>query len=84
MNITYQYYNEIVLGFGDYEVDYEDGVIIIEVPENSKSFEVTCSKINEHLLRISETLEPRDQAINVRVVRGEESFEIILDKEEEI
>lgn len=72
------------MGFGDYEVDYKDGVIIIEVPENNKSFELTCSKIKEHLDRISETLEPRDQALTVRIVRGEESYEVILDKEEEI
>ncbi|WP_207423955.1 hypothetical protein [Desertivirga brevis] len=81
MNITYQYYNEIVLGFGDYEVDYREGVIIIEVPESNKSFEVICSKVNEHLIRISQTLEPRDQSITVRVVSGEDTFEINLDKE---
>ncbi|WP_207536510.1 hypothetical protein [Desertivirga arenae] len=81
MNITYQYYNEIVLGFGDYEVDYSEGVIIIEVPESSKSFDVICSKIKEHLMRISGTLEPRNESVIVRVVRGEEIQEITLEKE---
>ena len=82
MNITYQYYNEIVLAFADYEIDYNNGVIIIEVPDSKKPFESVCSKIKEQINRIAETLEPRDREIIVKVVRVDESAEINLDKEE--
>jgi len=82
MNIVFQYYNEIVLAFADYEIDYRDGIIIIEVPENNKPFDIVCSKINEQLDRIASTLEPRDREVVVQVKRPNNSLDIILTREE--
>lgn len=82
MNIFYQYYNEIVLAFNDYEVDLQQGMIVILVPDDSKRFEVVCQKIHSHLLRIAETLDLRDKDIVVRVERTGESKELILEKQE--
>jgi len=83
MDITYQYYNEIVLGFGDYEIDLANGTIVIEVPDSNKPFEAVCLKIREHLDRISQTLEPRNKKIAIKIVRGEETFDITLEEEEQ-
>ncbi len=82
MNITYQYYNEIVLLFRDYEIDYRNGEIVVEVPVDSKPFDKVCGKIEEQLNRIAGTLEPRDRPITVKVLRGQETEEIILPAEE--
>lgn len=82
MNIFYQYYNEIVLAFNDYEVDLQQGMIVILVPDDNKRFEVVCQKIYSHLLRIAETLDLRDKDIVVRVERTGESKELILEKQE--
>jgi hypothetical protein len=82
MDIFYQYYNEIVLAFGDYEVDLQNGIIVILVPDDRKSFDVVCQKINVQLSRIAETLELRDKPIIVRVERSGEAKELVLEKQE--
>ena len=78
MNITFQYYNEIVLSFADYEVDYRDGVIVIDVPVSNKPFDIVSSKIEEQLTRIAGTLEPRDREVTIRVERKNETKDIVL------
>lgn len=78
MNITFQYYNEIVLAFGDYEVDYRDGLIVIDVPISNKPFDIVCSKIEEQLKRIAETLEPRDREVTVSIERAKEAKIVVL------
>ena len=82
MDIIYQYYNEIVLAFGDYEVDLQNGVIVILVPDDRKSFDTVCEKINVQLHRIHETLELRGKPIIVRVERSGEAKELVLEKQE--
>jgi hypothetical protein len=82
MDIFYQYYNEIVLAFGDYEVDLQNGIIVILVPDDRKSFDVVCQKINVQLSRIAETLELRNKPIIVRVERSGEAKELVLEKQE--
>lgn len=82
MDIFYQYYNEIVLAFGDYEVDLQNGIIVILVPDDRKSFDIVCQKINIQLHRIAETLELRDKPIIVRVERSGEAKELLLEKQE--
>ncbi len=82
MNILYQYYNEIVLAFNDYEVDLQNQIILILVPHSEKPFDSVCQKINIQLLRIAETLDSRDGEIVVRVERSNESKELVLEKEE--
>jgi hypothetical protein len=82
MDIFYQYYNEIVLVFNDYEVDLQQGVIIILVPDDKKRFDTLCQKINVQLHRIAETLELRDKPIIVRVQRSGEAKELVLEKQE--
>jgi len=79
MDVLYQYYNEIVLTFNDYEVDLQKGVIIILVPDDNKRFDAVCQKINVQLQRIAETLELRDKPIIVRVERSGEAKELILE-----
>lgn len=83
MDIFYQYYNEIVLAFNDYEIDLQSGVIVILVPDDNKRFEVVCQKIYEHLLRIANTLDLRDKEIVVRVERSGEMKELLLEKQED-
>ena len=81
MDIIFQYYNEIVLAFKDYDVDYKDGQIIIEIPDSQKPFDTVCEKVNALLLRIADTLESRDKDVLVRVVRGSEEKDLLLQKE---
>ena len=81
MDVLYQYYNEVVLTFNDYEVDLQKGVIVILVPDDNKLFDVVCQKINSQLNRIAETLEVRDKPIIVRVERSGEGKELILEKQ---
>ena len=81
MNILYQYYNEIVLTFADYIVDFVDQKIVIEIPADNKSFESVCQKIEVQLNRIAGTLDQRDRVICVKIERGGEIKEILLDKE---
>ena len=81
MNILYQYYNEIVLNFSDYETDLQGGVIFIFVPEDKKPFDIICQKINTQLERIATSLDLRDKDVVIRVVRGGQSKEFKLDKQ---
>lgn len=81
MNILYQYYNEIVLSFADYETDLQGSVIIIFVPDDNKPFDIVCQKINTQLERIAGTLDVRDEDVVIRVVRGNQSREIKLGKQ---
>lgn len=81
MDIVYQYYNEVVLFFADYDVDFREGVIIIPIPDDTKSFESVCEKIIVQLHRIAETLEPRDKEITFRIERTNASKEIVLEKQ---
>jgi len=81
MDIVYQYYNEIVLAFKDYDVDYKEGVITIEVPDSTKPFNSICEKIEAQLQRIAETLEPREKDVVVRVRRVAETKDIVMEKE---
>lgn len=81
MDVFYQYYNEIVLTFNDYEIDLQKGVIVVLVPDDNKRFDVVCQKINTQLSRIAETLELRDKQIVVRVERSGEFKELILEKQ---
>lgn len=78
MDIIYQYYNEIVLTFKDYETDFREGVIVIYVPDDSKPFEIVCQKIQTQLERIATTLDPRDKDIVVEVRRTNEHRELRL------
>lgn len=78
MDIIYQYYNEIVLSFRDYDTDFQDGVIIIHVPDGSKSFDSVVEKINQQVHRIAETLDARDKEVIIRVQRSGQSREISL------
>ena len=81
MNILYQYYNEIVLNFSDYETDLQEGVIVIFVPEDKKPFDIVCQKINTQLERIAASLDLRDKNVVIRVVRGGQSKDFKLDKQ---
>ena len=81
MNILYQYYNEIVLAFNDFEVELREGVIVIPIPQSNKPFENVCEKVNTQLLRVADSLEARDREISVRVIRGTEVRDIILEKQ---
>ncbi|HEY0895209.1 MAG TPA: hypothetical protein VGE15_01525, partial [Sphingobacteriaceae bacterium] len=75
MDIRYQYYNEIVLTFKDYETDFRSGVIVIYVPDDSKPFDIVCQKIMAQLDRIASTLDPRDKEIVIEVRRTSEMAE---------
>lgn len=81
MDILYQYYNEIVLTFGDYLVDFQDQVIVIEVPDDNKPFDLVCDKIKTQLSRIAETLDPRDKDITVRVERTGFVKDLVLERD---
>lgn len=81
MDILYQYYNEIVLAFNDYDVDLLNPTIIIHVPDDNKPFASVCEKINTQLLRIAETLDLRDKEIIVRVERTGETKDLVLEKQ---
>ena len=81
MNILYQYYNEIVLNFSDYETDLQDGIIFIFVPEDKKPFDIVCQKINTQLQRIADTLDLRDKDIVIRIVRGAQFSELKFEKQ---
>lgn len=76
MDIIYQYYNEIVLTFRDYETDFREGLIIIYVPDDSKPFDTVCQKIEKQIERIAETLDPRDKDVVVEVRRSKEHREL--------
>jgi len=82
MDIIYQYYNEIVLTFQDYETDFNQGVITIWVPDDAKPFEVVCQKIEAQIERIATNLETRDKAVVVEVRRSNEHQELRFEKEE--
>lgn len=81
MDIIYQYYNEIVLTFQDYETDFHQGVITIWVPDDAKPFEVVCQKIQAQIERIANTLDPRDKTVVVAVRRSQQSRELRFEKE---
>lgn len=76
MDIIYQYYNEIVLTFRDYDTDIRSGVIIIHVPDDSKPFDVVCAKIDQQIRQIAANLESRDKEVVVRVQRSAQMREI--------
>ncbi|HEY0897734.1 MAG TPA: hypothetical protein VGD90_00310 [Sphingobacteriaceae bacterium] len=82
MDIIYQYYNEIVLTFKDYETDYQQGIIIIWVPDDAKPFDVVCQKIQVQIERIATTLDPRDKTVVVEVRRSKERQKLRFEKEE--
>ena len=81
MNIVYQYYNEIVLAFNSYEVEFNDGIIVIPIPADNKPFDLVCQKIYTQLLRIANTLDIREDAVHVQVRRADEVRDIILEKQ---
>jgi cell division protein ZapA (FtsZ GTPase activity inhibitor) len=82
MDIVYQYYNEIVLAFSSYEIEFSDGIIIIPVPLDNKPFDLVCNKIHTQLLRIADTLDAREKDILIQVKRADEIREIVLAKHE--
>lgn len=79
MDIVYQYYNEIVLAFADYEVDFQDGVIVIQVPDDKKPFDSVFSKIETQVLRIADTLDLRDKEVLVRVEKSSQTKQFVLE-----
>lgn len=81
MDIIYQYYNEIVLFFKDYDIDFKDGIIIINVPTSDKPFDNVCEKIYAQLLKLSQTLDARDKEILIKVERNKLHKEFLFDKE---
>lgn len=81
MNIAYQYYNEIVLAFNNYETDFEEGVIIIYVPDDEKPFDLVCDKISAQIKKIAEILDERDQPIVIQIRGTNEKRDIFLEKE---
>jgi len=81
MDIIYQYYNETVLFFADYDVDFRDGIIIIPVPDDKKPFDSVCEKIEVQLQRIAETLDTRNKDVIIKVERANASKEIVLEKQ---
>jgi len=78
MDILYQYYNEIVLAFADYYVDFRDKIIVIEIPDDNKSFDTVCQKIISQLNRIEETLDRRDKDITILIERSNYAKEFVL------
>jgi len=82
MDIVYQYYNEIVLAFSSYEIEFSGGIIIIPVPLDNKPFDLVCNKIHTQLLRIADTLDAREKDILIQVKRADEIREIVLAKHE--
>ncbi len=82
MDIVYQYYNEIVLAFSSYEIEFSNGIIVIPIPLDNKPFELVCKKIHGQLLRIAETLDIREKDVIINIKRGEEVQEIVLEKNE--
>ncbi len=80
MDIKYQYYNEIVLTFKDYETDFRSGVIVIYVPDDSKPFDIVCQKIMNQIDRIAATLDPRDQEIVIEIQKTGRVAEFRLEK----
>lgn len=79
MDIIHQYYNEIVLAFNNYDTDFEDGIIVIYIPDDSKALDPAFEKISALIAKIAESLEPRDKVITVRVKKNTQSRDIILD-----
>lgn len=82
MDIVYQYYNEIVLAFTGYEIEFDNGVIIIPIPDDHKPFESACQKIHAQILRIADTLDVREKEVQIQVKRAEQIKTIILEKQE--
>lgn len=82
MDIVYQYYNEIVLTFNSYQVEFNNGIIVIPVPNDTKPFDLVCQKIQAQLLRIAETLDIREKDVHVQVRRADEIRDILLEKQE--
>jgi hypothetical protein len=83
MDIIHQYYNEIVLAFNNYDTDFEDGVIVIYVPDDNKPFDIISDKIDLQIQRIAETLDLRDKEVVIRIQRTDESKEIRLEKNQD-
>ena len=83
MDIIHQYYNEIVLAFNNYDTDFEDGVIVIYVPDDKKPFDTICDKIDLQIRRIAETLDLRDKEVIIRIQRTGESKEIRLEENQD-
>jgi|GEM_PF-1091543 len=83
MDIIHQYYNEIVLAFNNYDTDFEDGIIVIYIPDDSKALDPAFEKISALIAKIAESLEPRDKVITIRVKKNTQSRDIILDINEE-
>ncbi|MDB5012012.1 MAG: hypothetical protein JWQ25_214 [Daejeonella sp.] len=82
MDIVYQYYNEIVLAFTSYEIEFNDGVIVIPVPDDHKPFDLVCKKIHTQILRIADTLDVREKDVHIKIKRADQVKEILLEKEE--
>lgn len=82
MDIIYQYYNEIVLAFTSYEIEFNNGIIVIPVPDDNKQFDLVCQKIHGQLLRIADTLDIRDKEVHIQVKRADQVKEIVLEKQE--
>lgn len=83
MDIIHQYYNEIVLAFNNYDTNFQDGVIVIYVPDDGKPFDVVSDKINLQIQRIGEMLDLRDKEVVIRIQRTNESKEIQLEKNQD-
>ena len=81
MDIIFQYYNEVVLGFNDYEVEFIDQVIIVHTPEGKKPFDIVCKKIYNQLIKIADTLDTRDKDVKIQIRSAEQVFDILLEKQ---
>ena len=80
MNIVYQFYNEISLAFSNYDTDFNQGLIIIYVPDDNKPFKPVCEKLEAQIRKIAETLDERDIEVVVEIRRTVESKQIVLEK----
>ena len=83
MDISYQYYNEITLFFNNYETDFQDGIIILYLPDDGKRFETVFAKVESQIEKIAETLEPRDKEITIKVSQAGSAKEIRLPREDQ-
>jgi hypothetical protein len=81
MDIIFQYYNEVVLSFNDYEVEYIDKVIIVHTPAGKKPFDIVCKKIFNQLTKIADTLDTRDKDVKIQVRCADQVFDILLEKQ---
>ncbi len=78
MNIIYQYYNEISLGFNGYDTDFHEGTIVIYVAEDNRPFSLVCEKIDQRLVEIAKTLNDRDVDVVVEIRRTGNSKTVVL------